>query len=212
MKRLFNRLLSHTLPFDSHARMAFFEAMWLILALLMMLTAAHQPASIVRITGLIAGTGFAILMAIGSYSSFVQWHRPQPPFDENHFKQAVQYLIDLGLPEPLSHAMVKQEWEEEKYFAPRLTTINDEHVLHHLARRMAFRTLSACLIASVLMDVCYWITGATTAVWLSLGVAFLFCIILQVSPTSTHMWRWLFLLIFVSGSSLLAGHIFHIAG
>jgi hypothetical protein len=212
MKQLFSRLPSPAALFDTHAKMVFFEAMWLTLALLIMLTSAHQPESTVQTLGLIAGACFAILMAISSYSSFVQWHRPQPPFDNSHFEQAVQYLIDLGLPEPLSRAMVKQEWEEEKNFSPQLIIIQDKQVLYQQARRKAFHALYACLMASLLIDACYWITKAAAAIWLSVGVAFLCCIILQASSGPAPAWRWLFLLIFVVGSALLTGHILYVAG
>jgi len=119
MKRLPTRLLPehlHAFFSDTHAGMAFFEAMCLTVALLIFLVAAHPSPSVIRMAGLIEGVCFAVLMAISSYSSFVQWYRPQPPLSESQLQQAIQYLTDLGLPEHLSRDMVTQQWEEEKNF------------------------------------------------------------------------------------------------
>lgn len=212
MKRLPTRLLPehlHAFFSDTHAGMAFFEAMCLTVALLIFLVAAHPSPSVIRMAGLIEGVCFAVLMAISSYSSFVQWYRPQPPLSESQLQQAIQYLTDLGLPEHLSRDMVNQQWEEEKEFFQHTPAISDNKLLHQLARKEAFYTLCACLAGSALIVGCYWIAPPSLAAWLSIALSFLLCIILQMRTTTDLVLRWSLLLFFVSGASSLAGHIFH---
>lgn len=212
MKRLSARLVSAHLQGDfshSHAKMAFFEAMCLTVAFLILLAAAQQPSFRIRIAGLTEGVCFAVLMAISSYSSFVQWYRPQPPLNESELQQAIQYLTDLGLPERLSQDMVKQQWEEEKEFFQHAPAIFDNKLLHQLALKEALYTLCACLAGSALVVGCYWIAPPSHAAWLSVTLSFLLCFILQMRASTDLVLRWSLLLLFVSGAASLAGHIFH---
>ncbi|MBX5439262.1 MAG: hypothetical protein IRZ29_06955 [Thermoflavifilum sp.] len=204
------------LRLSTQVKMAFFEAMWLTLALMLMLTAMQESPSAIHITGMLQALLFAFLMGMSSYQSFIAWHRPPEILDHSHFHQAIQYLVELGLPETLSHDMVTQAWEEEKKFLQQsesqVNFITDNHLLYRQARLEALYTFGACLAGSTLINGCYWLTGPRAAAYLSIALSVVICVALQWRDAHISMLRWLLLLIFIILATLLAGHIFSLAG